>query len=122
MNDFLKEKELLLNSIENNTSEHWENYYKDVPIECIYDDLVIDINEIKRLQQENKELKDNWNKLKEWLKEEITNKKEHFKFICEYHNQGETEVRIQLEKTDLLIQKFESVLDKMQEIEGGMNE
>ena len=57
MNDFLKEKELLLNSIENNTSEHWKNYYKDVPIECIYDDLVIDINEIKRLQQKNTELK-----------------------------------------------------------------
>ena len=58
MNDFLKEKELLLDSIENNTPEHWKNYYKDVPIECIYDDLVIDINEIKRLQQENKRLKE----------------------------------------------------------------
>ena len=58
MNDFLKEKELLLDSIENNTPEHWKNYYKDVPIECIYDDLVIDINEIKRLQQENQQLKE----------------------------------------------------------------
>lgn len=61
--DFLKEKELLLNSIEQNTKEHWKNYYKDVPIECIYDDLVIDINEIKRLQN-------NWNELKKWLDEE----------------------------------------------------
>lgn len=65
--EFLKEKDLLLNSIENNTKEHWENYYKGVPIECIYDDLVIDINEIKRLTEENKELKElidtilNWN-------------------------------------------------------------
>lgn len=55
--EFLKEKDLLLNSIENNTKEHWENYYKGVPIECIYDDLVIDINEIKRLTEENQELK-----------------------------------------------------------------
>ena len=55
--EFLKEKDLLLNSIENNTKEHWENYYKGVPIECIYDDLVIDINEIKRLTEENQKLK-----------------------------------------------------------------
>lgn len=54
--EFLKEKDLLLNSIENNTKEHWQNYYKDVPIECIYDDLVIDINEIKRLTELNKSL------------------------------------------------------------------
>lgn len=67
--DFLKEKELLLDSIENNTSEHWKNYYKDVPIECIYDDLVIDINEIKRLQQENQQLKDKIDKAIEYIKE-----------------------------------------------------
>lgn len=58
MNDFLKEKENLLNSIENNTSEHWKEYYKDVPLNCIFDDLVIDINEIKRLTAENQQLKE----------------------------------------------------------------
>lgn len=58
MNDFLKEKENLLNSIENNTSEHWKEYYKDVPLNCIFDDLVIDINEIKRLTEENQQLKE----------------------------------------------------------------
>lgn len=57
MNNFLEEKEKLLNSIENNTSEHWKEYYKNVPIDCIFDDLVIDINEIKRLTEENQELK-----------------------------------------------------------------
>ena len=57
MNTFLEEKEKLLNSIENNTSEHWKEYYKNVPIDCIFDDLVIDINEIKRLTEENQELK-----------------------------------------------------------------
>lgn len=57
MNNFLEEKEKLLNSIENNTSEHWKKYYKNVPIDCIFDDLVIDINEIKRLTEENQELK-----------------------------------------------------------------
>lgn len=54
---FLKEKDLLLNCIENNTKEHWENYYKDVPINCIFEDLVIDINEIKRQQEEIEKLK-----------------------------------------------------------------
>lgn len=28
-----------------------------------------EVDEIEQLQQENKQLKDNWNKLKEWLKE-----------------------------------------------------
>ena len=57
MNNFLEEKEKLLNSIENNTAEHWKEYYKNVPLDCIFDDLVIDINEIKRLAEENQELK-----------------------------------------------------------------
>lgn len=55
--EFLKEKDLLLNSIEKNTAKHWENYYSNVPIKCIFEDLVIDINEIKRLTEENQELK-----------------------------------------------------------------
>lgn len=58
MNKFLEEKENLLNSVENNTPKHWKEYYKDVPIDCIFDDLVIDINEIKRLTEENKQLKE----------------------------------------------------------------
>ena len=57
MNNFLEEKEKLLNSIENNTPKHWKEYYKDVPIDCIFDDLVLDVNEIKRLAEENQELK-----------------------------------------------------------------
>ena len=58
MNNFLEEKEKLLNSIENNTPKHWKEYYKNVPLDCIFDDLVIDINEIKRLTEENKKLKE----------------------------------------------------------------
>lgn len=58
MNKFLEEKEKLLNSIENNTPKHWKEYYKNVPLDCIFDDLVIDINEIKRLTEENKQLKE----------------------------------------------------------------
>ena len=54
--EFLEEKEKLLKCIENNTEEHWKSYYKDVPVECIYDDLVLDINEIKRLTEENEKL------------------------------------------------------------------
>ena len=66
--EFLKEKDLLLNSIEKNTVEHWENYYSNVPIKCIFEDLVIDINEIKRLTNENQELKDRIDKAIEILK------------------------------------------------------
>ena len=58
MNKFLEEKEKLLNSIENNTPKHWKEYYKNVPLDCIFEDLVIDINEIKRLTEENKQLKE----------------------------------------------------------------
>lgn len=58
MNKFLEEKEKLLNSIENNTPNHWKEYYKNVPLDCIFDDLVLDVNEIKRLAEENKQLKE----------------------------------------------------------------
>lgn len=58
MNNFLEEKEKLLNGIENNTPNHWKEYYKNVPLDCIFDDLVIDINEIKRLTKENQQLKE----------------------------------------------------------------
>ena len=69
MNNFLEEKEKLLNSIENNTPNHWKEYYKNVPLDCIFDDLVIDINEIKRLTEENKQLKEQLQQ-----KEDIINK------------------------------------------------
>lgn len=58
MNKFLEEKEKLLNSIENNTPKHWKEYYKNVPLDCIFDDLVLDVNEIKRLTKENQQLKE----------------------------------------------------------------
>lgn len=77
MNKFLEEKEKLLNSIENNTAEHWKEYYKDVPLDCIFDDLVLDVNEIKRLAEENKQLKE---KLQQ--KEYIINKaKEEIRYL-----------------------------------------
>ena len=69
MNKFLEEKEKLLNSIENNTPKHWKEYYKNVPLDCIFDDLVLDVNEIKRLTEENKQLKERLQ-----LKDEIINK------------------------------------------------
>lgn len=58
MNNFLEEKEKLLNSIENNTPNHWKEYYKNVPLDCIFDDLVLDVNEIKRLAEENQKHKE----------------------------------------------------------------
>lgn len=73
MNNFLEEKEKLLNSIENNTPKHWKEYYKDVPLDCIFEDLVIDINEIKRLTEENEQLKEQLQQ-----KEDIINKAKEF--------------------------------------------
>ena len=56
---------------------------------------------IERLEQENKKIKDKWNKLKEWLEDE--NNQQYSKYIYNYS-----------------INNW--VLNKMQEIEGGMNE
>ena len=80
MNNFLEEKEKLLNSIENNTAEHWKEYYKNVPLDCIFEDLVIDINEIKRLTEENQKLKEQLQQ-----KEDIINKAKEF--VCDYKKQ-----------------------------------
>ena len=57
-----------------------------------------------------KQLEDNWNKLKEWLEEEITNDKSCTDLITRC-----------LSVQDLIDEK-QYILDKMQEIEGGMNE
>ena len=51
------------------------------------------------LEQENQQLKDNWNKLKEWLEEN--------KRICQAHD------------NHIAINFIALVLDKIQEIEGG---
>lgn len=56
-NEFLKDLDLLLNSIEKNNVEYWKKYYKDISVEYIFEDIVIDINEIKRLTDENRKLK-----------------------------------------------------------------
>ena len=71
MNNFLEEKEKLLNIIENNTPKHWKEYYKNVPLDCIFDDLVIDINEIKRLTEENQQLKEDISFCLKSIKQEI---------------------------------------------------
>ena len=71
--------------------------------------------ELKRLydnlEKQNTELKDNWNKLKEWLKEQdifITELPAFTKEISIEHK--------------IMSNCYEDALDKMQEIEGGMNE
>ena len=94
MNKFLEEKEKLLNSIENNTPKHWKEYYKNVPLDCIFDDLVLDVNEIKRLTEENQKLKEQLQQ-----KEDIINKsKEHLELkVIRYSN----ETDYMLDETDL---------------------
>ena len=60
------------------------------------------VNEIvSPILKENKQLKDNWNKLKEWLEEQKDNRK--------YANDVER------------FTAYGATLDKIQEIEGGIN-
>ena len=68
---------------------------KDTEYETQVEQYKIVRNYITNLEQENKQLKDNWNKLKKWLEEN-----ESFDDYC-----NET--------------TFTSVLDKMQELEQG---
>lgn len=66
---------------------------------------------IDDLTKQNTELKDNWNKLKEWLKEQdifITELPAFTKEISIEHK--------------IMSNCYEDTLDKMQEIEVGMNE
>lgn len=57
------------------------------------------------LEQENKELKDNWNKLKEWLEEEYER--------CD---------KIGNPAIGCAMGQIKRIKNKMQEIEGGMND
>jgi hypothetical protein len=78
-------------------------------------ELVVHIGKLREFYNEYKQLKDNWNKLKEWLEEEIKYDENWYKPECkEYIGQKRY--------PDDTIDGFNYVLDKMQEIEGGMNE
>ena len=118
--EFLKEKDLLLNSIEKNTAKHWENYYSNVPIEYIFEDLVIDINEIKRLTEENKELK----KQIEYLRRSIERKEETITELererVSYVNEYVGKLKKQLEEANekiLLLQASEPMLEYKKALE-----
>lgn len=100
--------------------------------DAIFDKIHALITENEQLKKENKKIKetiqeyndageyiykleDNWNKLKEWLEEEIKYDENWYKPECkEYIGQKRY--------PDDTIDGFNYVLDKMQEIEGGMNE
>ena len=65
---------------------------------------------MRNLEQENQKSKDNWNKLKEWLEEEITNDT-----CC-------TDLITHCLSIQDLVDEKQYILEKLQEIEGGMNE
>ena len=67
--------------------------------------------EVDKLQQENKQLKDNWNKLKEYIKE--TKLKEFEKSYGKRYGKTFTQAEIIV---------CNMILDKMQEIEQGSDE
>lgn len=68
-----------------------------------YNRTMIDDDYIKQLEQENKQLKDNWNKLKEYLRD----------FDIEYLNEI-------MEHN--LANTLENILSKMQELEQGVSD
>ena len=78
------------------------NYYQATQTVMVRDNLIR--NYIELLQKQNTDLKDNWNKLKEY----ISNNNRYFE-------------KEDLEMVSNALNGLD-VLDKMQEIEGGMNE
>ena len=79
----------------------------------VYIALAYDVkNHLPNLIKQNTDLKDNWNKLKEWLEEYIVNIK------MQYQNSEP----IRQYSLQVIIDTLQVTIDKMQEIEGGMNE
>ena len=96
----------------------------------IYPSMVIrsQAEAIELLEQKNQQLKDNWNKLKEWLEEEIkendTTIKKCDQIIFKMGNENRKDTH-QHKLIDVCSREnlvFNKILSKMQEIEGGMNE
>ena len=96
------------------------NYYQAPQTVIVKDELIR--NYITNLQKQNTELKDNRNKLKEWLEEEIYNiepKGTAINYNCEYDSE-EDYINAMKERSKLITLK--RVLINLQEIEGRMNE
>lgn len=66
MNIEITDLDMILNYLETTSLEPHDNYSS----EFTYKDRKILYKYIKNLQQENKQLKDNWNKLKEFIAKE----------------------------------------------------
>lgn len=71
MNIEITDLDMILNYLETTSLEPHDDYSS----EFTYKDQKILYKYIKQLQQENKQLKDNWNELKEWIDSEIENQK-----------------------------------------------
>nr|DAF46597.1 MAG TPA: hypothetical protein [Siphoviridae sp. ctqwY3] len=69
MNIEITDLDMILNYLETTSLEPHDDYSS----EFTYKDQKILYKYIKQLQQENKQLKDNWNELKEWIDSEIEN-------------------------------------------------
>ena len=99
MNIEITDLDMILNYLETTILEPHDDYSS----EFTYKDQKILYKYIKQLKQENKQLKDNWNKLKEYCKENT---------LC--YEVGDDE------NTKLIGSKIHglNVLDKMQELQG----
>lgn len=88
MNIEITDLDMILNYLETTSLESHDDYTSEIT----YKDQKILYRYIKELQQENKQLKDNWNKLKEFIVESN-------KTLCWTNN-------------------YDSILGKMEELQG----
>ena len=91
MNIKITDLDMILNYLETTSLEPHDDYTS----EFTYKDQKILYKYIKQLQQENKKLKDNWNKLKEYITE-------NNKTLCWTNN-------------------YDDILGKMEELQGSDN-
>ena len=106
--------------IEENNYLKFGEYLNDMQCDDVTNKLCLDdLEYVNKLQQENKQLKDNWNKLKEYMINNINNRNGYK--VAEYEDGGKVSETISPIYT-LMEDKsktMKEVLDKMQEIEQG---
>lgn len=86
--------------------------------EELEDTIVFIESHINRIEQENKHLKDNWNKLKEYLQQDINSRNGSMVVKVENGNKIETISPIYVEMIDKS-KAIKEILNKIQELEKG---
>lgn len=107
MNIKMTDLDMILNYLETTSLEPHDDYTSEIT----YKDQKILYKYIKALQQENQQLKDNWNKLKEYV--EKTKIKEFEKTYGKRYGKTFSQAEVVI---------CNMIKDKIQELESGNNE